>query len=262
MKNDRQIGRFRFNYSEPIICTAIHNGHLLDPILVDNIALSDFDLLYEEDPHTSFFTEVAENQIIINYSRFQTDLNRPLEGSFYEKPEQAWGLKVRKHPVSEIERQISQEGYKWFYQEVKFQLAQLLDRFGQVFVFDLHSYNHQRGGPNAEYDDPAANPEIIIGTSNLPEHWMPLVNEIVAEMREQDFFGRKLDIRKNVKFPGGHFPRWLNSSFDGRVGSIAVEFKKIFMNEWTGEVNWEKARRLRDILSCGLDVIRNRKTLY
>jgi N-formylglutamate deformylase len=40
-----------------------------------------------------------------------------------------------------------------------------------------------------------------------------------------------------VKFFGGHFPRWIHATFPGQACALAVEFKKTFMDEWTGELD-------------------------
>ena len=51
-----------------------------------------------------------------------------------------------------------------------------------------------------------------------------------------DFQGRHLDVRENVRFFGGNFPRWVNGAFPGKGCALAIEFKKFFMDEWTGEI--------------------------
>ncbi len=250
-----EIADFDFDYEMPVVCTAIHNGHLLSRVIAKNIALNEAERLYEEDPYTGYFTEICSNRVIVNYSRFQVDLNRPRDGSFYQLPEQAWGLQVRRQTPSVQEKEFSEQCYKWFYGKVKEHLDQLLTRYEKIFVYDLHSYNHQRGGIEAEYDDPEKNPEIIIGTNNMPESWFPLVDSIVERLRRKIYFGHHPDVRVNVKFEGGHFSRWLHNTYGERVCCIALEFKKIFMNEWTGEIDWKKAKRLREILRRTIPVI-------
>jgi hypothetical protein len=50
-----------------------------------------------------------------------------------------------------------------------------------------------------------------------------------------------------VKFTGGYMSRWLNSRYPDRLICLAIEFKKIFMDEWTGELDqpaWSELKRL------------------
>ena len=54
-------------------------------------------------------------------------------------------------------------------------------------------------------------------------------------LRSFDFPGGRLDVRENVKFFGGNWPRWIHETFPDNGVAIAVEFKKFFMDEWTGE---------------------------
>ena len=69
------------------------------------------------------------------------------------------------------------------------------------------------------------------------EYWAPIVERWLAEMRGADYFGRRLDVRENVKFFGGNLPGWVHQNYPGTVCALAIEVKKFFMNEWTGELD-------------------------
>ena len=56
----------------------------------------------------------------------------------------------------------------------------------------------------------------------------------MADLRNFDFLGRHLDVRENVKFSGCHFSRWVHETFPQSGCAISIEFKKFFMDEWTG----------------------------
>ena len=104
-------------------------------------------------------------------------------------------------------------------------------------VFDLHSYNHRRDGPDASPADPAANPEVNIGTASMDrDRWAPVVDRFISDLRQFDYRGRHLDVRENVKFRGGHFPRWIHQQFPDSGCALAIEFKKFFMDEWSGSL--------------------------
>jgi hypothetical protein len=51
-----------------------------------------------------------------------------------------------------------------------------------------------------------------------------------------------------VNFVGGHLPRWIHENFASSVCVLAIEVKKFFMNEWTGELDANQHRALGDAL--------------
>jgi len=105
-------------------------------------------------------------------------------------------------------------------------------------ILDLHSYNHRRDGPDKPAADPEGNPEVNIGTGTMDrERWGPLVDHFMEDLRSFDFLGRHLDVRENVKFVGRGFPLWTHSTFPESGCTLAIEFKKFFMDEWNGEVD-------------------------
>ena len=114
-------------------------------------------------------------------------------------------------------------------------------RFGHFVVLDFHSYNHRRRGPGEPPDDAAANPEINIGTGSLDRtRWAPVVDRFMGDLTGFEFLGRHLDVRENVKFKGGNFSRWIHENFAESACCLAVEVKKFFMDEWTGELDSEE----------------------
>jgi N-formylglutamate deformylase len=222
----------------PIVCVAIHDGHLVRDSLTGLLALDESDRLREEDPYTGGWTHVAGTRMIARYSRFQVDLNRTREKAVYLRPEDAWGLQVWRQPVSGDLIAESLREYDAFYAEAGRILAKVERAHGPFVVFDLHSYNHRRGGPDAPPEDPGANPEVNLGTGTLDRaRWGPLIDRFLADLKAFDFLGRTLDARENVKFQGGNFSRWVNTSFPDTGCALAIEFKKIFMDEWTGELD-------------------------
>ena len=46
-----------------------------------------------------------------------------------------------------------------------------------------------------------------------------------------------MDVRENVRFRGGELSRWVNERYRDRGCALAIEFKKMFMDEWTGTVD-------------------------
>jgi N-formylglutamate deformylase len=130
-------------------------------------------------------------------------------------------------------------------------------RFGRFVVLDLHSYNHRRGGVDAPFDDPDENPEVNIGTGSLDrERWGPLADRFIGDLTAFDFCGRHLDVRENVKFKGGNFSRWIHENFADSACCLAVEFKKFFMDEWTGVVDPQEYEAIPKALASAIPGLR------
>lgn len=236
----------------PLVAAAIHNGHAVHADTLPSLALDEAARLREEDPFTADLAGIAATRIVGRRSRFEIDLNRPPEGALYRTPEDAWGLHVWTDGVPDAVAERSMGIYRDFYDAVERVLAEKIRAYGSVVVYDLHSYNHRRDGPGGPLADPEQNPEVNVGTGSLDrERWGPLVDRFMADLRDgarQAGLGA-LDVRENVKFQGGHFPRWIHHRFGPDACVLAVEFKKTFMDEWTGEPDCDHLRRLREALA-------------
>jgi len=226
----------------PIVAAAIHNGHALREEVAEQTALSEIDRLREEDPYTGAWASLAPTRLVALRSRFEVDLNRPREKAVYRRPEDAWGLVLwREEPTDGIiERSL--ESYDAFYNDLERIYAGLAARFGRFVVFDLHSYNHRRAGSSGPPADPVANPEVNVGTGTLRDRalWAPLIERFITDLGAVDFLGRQLDVRENVRFRGGNLGRWTHQTFPAAGCVLSVEFKKFFMDEWTGELDTDK----------------------
>ena len=224
----------------PVIAVAVHAGHGLRPEIVDLVALEESDRLREEDPYTDSFTTLAPTRLVAGRSRFEVDLNRPVEEAVYERPDQSWGMQVWTSPPSPAVVANSRAAHDVFYAA----LAGVLDRaersFGRFVVYDLHSYNHRREGPDGPTAPQAENPDINLGTGSMTrERWAPLVDAFLDSLRKADVptAGGHLDVRENVRFGGGHLARWVHQRYPETGCALAVEVKKFFMDECTGVVD-------------------------
>jgi hypothetical protein len=225
----------------PVAATTIHDGHELRDEVKKIMALPEPDRLREEDPHTGIWTTAASTQIIVRRSRFEVDLNRPRERAVYRSPDDAWGLQIWNQPLPEDLVARSLEEYDAFYAEAHRVFSEMERRFDRFVVLDLHSYNHRRAGANEPPEPSEANPEVNVGTGTLDRNrWSGLIERFVADLRSFDFLGRPLDVRENVRFRGGQFPRWIHETFPETACCLALEFKKFFMDEWTSEINPEE----------------------
>jgi N-formylglutamate amidohydrolase len=220
----------------PLAAVALHSSHDVREEVAALFAISDEDRLREEDPYTDAWTAVAPTRIVARRSRFEVDLNRPREKAVYIEPKDAWDLKVwRRRPSRElIERSLAE--YDGFYATLKDILYELAGRHGGFVILDMHSYNHRRDGPDAPAAPQDENPDLNIGTDTMNRDlWAPLVDRFMDDMINCRFRGSGLDVRENVKFGGGHLAHQVHEWFPDRGCVIAVEYKKIFMDEWTGK---------------------------
>ena len=221
-----------------VVATAIHDGHDLRPGVAEVIALGDTERLREEDPFTGQAVLDVPAHIVVHRSRFEFDLNRGNDGAVYRTPDQCWGLQLWKPGApDDAIVQGSLDLHADYYRS----LAEVLDgvaaKHDRFVLLDVHSYNHRRGGPDAAPEPQEAAPDINIGTFSMPrEHWAFLLDPWIEALRAFDFNGRKLDVRENVAFQGrGEQTRFVHERYPERGCAIAVEFKKFFMDEWTGK---------------------------
>jgi N-formylglutamate amidohydrolase len=235
----------------PIVAAAIHDGHEMRPEVRARAALTDPERRHEEDPFTAGWTEIAPHRIVVHRSRFEVDMNRPRDQAVYLLPEQAWGLTVWNSPPPRPLVEDSLADFDAFYAAVFELLSELRAQYGSFVVLDLHSYNYRREGPDA----PAAaeNPEINVGTGTMDRRrWAAVVDRFLSDLSRFDWNGRTLDVRENVRFRGGHFPRWIHETFPKSGCALAVEVKKFFMDEWTGRPYEAEIERVREALASAL----------
>jgi N-formylglutamate amidohydrolase len=237
-----------FDDVSPVLATAIHAGHSLRPEIAERIALDEEVRLREEDPYTDVLTDIVPFRVVVDRSRFEIDLNRPRSEAIYAGQEQAWGLEVWRAPLEPEAVEVSLDIYDWFYQEI----GQRLDALAALtpfVVLDIHSYNHRRDGAEHPPADPVANPDVNIGTGSLDRaKWASLIDRFADDLGTA--LPTTVTVAENVRFKGGHFSQWIDERYAGRGCALALEFKKTFMDEWSGEVNIAHVGRLREALSA------------
>lgn len=240
-----------------LLVTAIHAGHALRGSLLMNCRLNAGQRFREEDPFTDQWVGIGDNRIIGLRSRFEVDLNRPRGMAVYQKPEDAWGLEVWQTPLPKEELDRSLAEFDRFYARTQQMVHRMLQRHPLVVVYDIHSYNHQRNGPGVLAHQ-STDPEINLGTAHMQlTHWAPVVERLKTSLSAPDANGRIWDVQENVKFRGGHFTQWLYATFGERVCPIAIEFKKVFMDEWTGVPDASVIAVIKDLLARSIEPVMN-----
>jgi N-formylglutamate deformylase len=248
------------NENEPILALAVHNGHEMNPDLLKMCGISEADRLREEDPFTDVFASEFANKMIVYTSRFSVDLNRKRELAVYQSPEDCWGLPVRLSAIpDELMTELLRDYGQW-YSILTFTIQRMLEKNPFLLILDLHSYNHRRLGPEAPADPQDDNPDIILGRNNMPQDFHPWVEHLRNELNRKPIGDYDLDCRIDVKFTGGWVSRWIHQTFPGQVLCLAVEFKKIFMDEWTGAVDTPLQMELAKLFRQAVE--RSRSTLF
>lgn len=243
--------------NSPVIGTAIHSGSELREESLDIVGLSDVERLREEDPFTDRLIEDFPNRIIVHRSRFEVDLNRARDAAIYLKPEQAWGLNVWSNPPDEAHISRSLGFHDDFYTRLEDILSDIEGRFGRFVLVDVHSYNHRRCGPKADPTAQEDAPDINIGTYSMDrERWSFIVDPFIEKLRSLTYNGKGMDVRENIAFFGkGEQTRFVHDRFPESGCAIAVEFKKIFMDEWTGRPDHQVIRELRRMLAATVPLL-------
>jgi N-formylglutamate amidohydrolase len=247
---ERPPFEFVGDWSAQFVATAIHNGHDVRPEFAAELVLPEPDRLREEDPHTDEIGALIPARVVVHRSRFEVDLNRARDEAVYRTPEEAWGLDVvRDPPLDDAVVAGSLEVYDAFYAELGRRLDPVAER-GAFVVFDIHSYNHRRDGADGPEAPAEENPEVNVGTGSVDrERFGAVVDTFMDELSSA---ARGLDVRENVRFRGRQLAAWTHARHPGRALVLALEFKKTFMDEWTGEVDRDRigvlARALADIV--------------
>ncbi|QNJ98792.1 N-formylglutamate amidohydrolase [Constantimarinum furrinae] len=207
---------------EPYVCGAVHDGHQFRKELWEKCLHTEYDRWFEEDPCTKEFVKTHPIVIAGCDSRFEYDLNRDPENAIYED---AWGKKLWKTPLSDREKAKSLQKHSNFYLVVHALIQKLEEKFNDVVVYDMHSYNWRRWDREV--------PVINLGTSNidnrrygdLVENWrfslsqLQLPHNIVSTSAINDTFQGN-----------GYFLKYITQNFKNTL-VLATEFKKIYCDE-------------------------------
>jgi hypothetical protein len=205
----------------PMVCTAIHDGHRVREMYKNALLVTDEERLFEEDPHTG---EIARNfaiSLIVHDSRYTGDLNRTPEACIYDE---AWGKKVWRRPLSDVERNGLLAHHGSYYRIVTELLTALVKRFGNFVFVDLHSYNYARI---------AGSPPLF----NMGSHYIDtmrygeLLDHLLVKMADIKLPGIENRTVCNEVFRGrGYQAEFVHLNFPGNL-CYPLEIKKVFMDE-------------------------------
>ena len=242
----------------PVVAVALHDGHQVRKEVASHLAISEEERLREEDLWTGEWVRIAPTRVVVHRSRFEVDLNRPLDEAVYLCPEQAWDLDVWKGrlPPPEIV-QAGRRIHRAFYATLGRLLREIEARHGRFVVYDLHAYNHRRGGPGSPAADERENPDLNLGTGSMDRgRWAPVVDAFLDAASDVVVGGRRLGVGENVRFRGAYLPAWVHRSFPLTGCALAVEVKKVFVDEWSGEVDLSCLEEVGDALARTVPAVR------
>jgi N-formylglutamate deformylase len=245
--------------ASPVIAVAVHAGHALREEVAAVVALDDAARLREEDPYTGEWTALAPTRLVAGRSRFEVDLNRPRDSAVYTDPEHTWGLDVWGGPLDPAVAARSLAGHDAFYGVLAGMCDRAQEAFGRFVVYDLHTYNHRRSGPVGTCADPALHPDVNVGTGSMDrELWGPLVDRFMADLSAAAVpYGQgRLDVRENVCFRGRELARFVHERYPGTGCALAIEVKKFFMDEHTGERDSRLFAAVGDALAATVPGVR------
>ncbi len=134
----------------PVLATAVHAGHGLRDDVAKRTALTAAQRRREEDPMTDYLASVGDHVFVTRVSRFEVDLNRPEHEAVYETPDDAWGLDLWSTPLPDTVVEHSLRDRRLFYRTMADWIEELVERYGQLLLLDVHSYNHLRNGAESE----------------------------------------------------------------------------------------------------------------
>ena len=243
---------------DPIVATAIHDGHGLRRDVADTMLLTHAQRLREEDPFTGQAIVDVPTHVVVHRSRFEIDLNRDLDNAIYLTPEQSWGLACWRKTPDAVAVERSRQMHRAYYAMLGGLLDEVVATHGRFVLLDVHSYNHRRDGADAAPTPQADAPDINIGTFSMPRaQWAFLLDPLMEAMRGFDFNGRRLDVRENIAFQGkGEQTRFVHGRHPSTGCAIAIEFKKFFMDEWTGEPDPAELAAMRAFIAHVADTAR------
>ena len=246
---------FTHHADSRVVAAAVHNGHELRPAVQRIMALDDRTRLREEDPHTGAIAERFDLSVVVHRSRFEVDLNRKRDNAVYMTPEEAWDLELWQYAPDEDVVRESLELYDAFYSNLAMTLDQMTEHHGGFVLYDIHSYNHRRQGPDEAPEDELGNPVVNLGTGSMPGKWRPVADVFLDTMSRHQLDGEPIDARENIRFKGRGMAEFVHDHY-GDVGcALAIEMKKVFMDEWSGELWEDKHLELSDALLATVDPV-------
>lgn len=236
-RSDRDSLTVDLEQRSPIVSIAVHHSHRVREELAERMAISPEDRRYEEDPETERFLRSTTHRLTPNQSRYEVDMNRPPDTAVYLTPDMAWGNQLWETKPTREQIEVTLERWYEFHSFLDAAVQDAIRTFGQAIVLDVHSYNYQRDGATDWREDDQ--PEVNLGTRHLDldEDTRALKDWFFEQLETITVLDEPCQVEENGAFYGGYVNRRLARTYGTDCLPLSVEFKKIFMDERTGEVD-------------------------
>lgn len=238
----------------PLISLALHDGHFIEKNILDHIALEEHERFREEDPYTACIGYLPITRVTVHSSRFMIDLNRPENKAIYKNATDAWGLKVwKKDFPNDLENELM-DYYRQFYRDIENLIKEKIKNYGYFLILDIHSYNHRRQSPTS-FAPEEGHPEINFGTYYNHSKWQAICQKFLGYLSACTIKEEFPDVRENINFKGGGFTQWVSEKYGDKGCVISIEFKKTFMDEWTGRADIQHINQLNRALKGSIPML-------
>jgi len=74
-------------------------------------------------------------------------------------------------------------------------------------------------------------------------------------IKKENLYGEPIDIQENIKFKGGYLSQSINNKFSEYGCVISFEFRKDFMDEWTGTPDIHKIISCKQLLMNSIKIL-------
>ena len=246
-----ELGSTEFHILEPAHYAGVvmHAGHRVRPEILKILAVRKEDRLREEDPLMERFISGFPIQVIARDSRFEYDVNWEAEKAIYEYGQKKWGLQVWKREPSADMRDRSLLKFHEFHALIDLVTEFMLRQNRYALVFDVHSFCYQREAKQSWFKD--KKPDVNLGTRAVNrELFAPLIDRLMKCLGRTRIDGHLLRVAENELFPGGYLSRKLSRDHYDKVLVLALEYKKLFMNELSGELYKDLLEELIRSFTC------------